>query len=584
MNPIAIPNRIDFYHAELSGFFNKYKISPEKPHTLKHKQLINYLQKFAQDYPNDFKLDFLGESVENRSIYHVTMGTGTRSIMMWSQMHGNEPTATNALVDIFNFLLQEKEHPFVQEILQGVTIHFIPMLNPDGAEVFLRRNAQGLDLNRDARELATPESRILKSLHDRLRPDFGFNLHDMNGRRTIDGTNKLIAIALMVPPFDENDNNSPSRIEAKRIASVMQQALSPYIYEHISRYDADFMPAAFGDNFQSWGMRTVLLETGGWYDEGPEFLVKLNFIAILEACHAIATETYKQANPGLYDALPLYDKELFDLLIKGAKIIDGINPDPFKCDLGVNFVESTHNGEVKQQGVFTDLGDMHSFTAKKEIDGADLLVVPGLIGLLPADCGDCFLDDNFVNEYLQRGYTTLLVEYDLQPNKRLKTKMDRLANQALRINIAFVVSMDTLADISLNEQATVLGDALADGAIAVLLHENTHSQYHPLTEKIVHWLHRPQFCAKAILAEKNWADLLNEYDTTKHSQLFLKKGLLGRGRIRINDFADLVVYKLDKSQSGLKVNEPEYVFINGHKAYSKNKSDAYEKQGVILLR
>ncbi|KAA3661932.1 MAG: hypothetical protein DWQ10_03565 [Calditrichaeota bacterium] len=584
MNPTSIPHRIDYHHAELGDFFDKNRISPGKPQSLKHRQLEKFLQKFAAEYPKDFKLEKLGGSVEDRSIYHVTMGHGPRTIMMWSQMHGNEPTATNAIVDIFNFLLTARESEFVREILDGATIHFIPMLNPDGSEVFLRRNAQGLDLNRDARELASPEARILKGIYDRLKPEFGLNLHDMNGRRTIEVTNKLIAIALLVPPYDENKNNNPARIDAKRLASVMQQALSPYIYEHISRYDADYMPSSFGDNFQSWGMRTVLLETGGWYQDGPEFLVKLNFIAILEACHAIATESYQHANPGLYDALPLYDKELFDLMIKRAKILDGSNPEPFSCDLGVNFIESVQNGKIVHNGVFTDIGDMRNFTAKQEIDGSELLVLPGLIGLLPPDCTDRILDDSLIQDYMKRGYTTLLVEYDLQRNDRLKNKIEQLKKTALRINVGYVVSMDTLANIPLNEQATALGDALADGAIAVLEYENEAHEYHPLTEKIVNWLHMPRFKTKQIRANKNWVEMLQSYDTTKSAKHVLKKGILGRGRIRINDTADLVVFKLQEKKKKIDVSGPEYVFINGRMAYSRNENDTLVKAGLVIHR
>ena len=40
----------------------------------------------------------------------------------------------------------------------------VPMLNPDGAEAYKRRNMQDIDINRDAVNLATPEARLLKKL------------------------------------------------------------------------------------------------------------------------------------------------------------------------------------------------------------------------------------------------------------------------------------------------------------------------------------------------------------------------------------------------------------------------------------
>ena len=55
-------------------------------------------------------------------------------------------------------------------ILSTLTLHVVPMLNPDGAERFQRRNAQSIDINRDALRLQTPEGRALKALRDRLQP------------------------------------------------------------------------------------------------------------------------------------------------------------------------------------------------------------------------------------------------------------------------------------------------------------------------------------------------------------------------------------------------------------------------------
>ena len=46
---------------------------------------------------------------------------------------------------------------------------------------------------------------------------------------------------------------------------------------------------AFGDSMSRWGTPTVLLETGGWHGPGEaERLVRLNFVVLLSALHALA--------------------------------------------------------------------------------------------------------------------------------------------------------------------------------------------------------------------------------------------------------------------------------------------------------
>jgi murein tripeptide amidase MpaA len=84
-------------------------------------------------------------------------------------MHGDEPTATAALFDVFEYLRRHRDEPIVRRILSQLTLHVVPMLNPDGAERFQRRNAQSIDVNRDALRLQTPEGRALKQLRDRAK-------------------------------------------------------------------------------------------------------------------------------------------------------------------------------------------------------------------------------------------------------------------------------------------------------------------------------------------------------------------------------------------------------------------------------
>ena len=52
---------------------------------------------------SDFEITQIGKSVQGRAIHQVKIGTGTTKILMWSQMHGNEPTTTKGLFDFFNF-------------------------------------------------------------------------------------------------------------------------------------------------------------------------------------------------------------------------------------------------------------------------------------------------------------------------------------------------------------------------------------------------------------------------------------------------------------------------------------------------
>jgi murein tripeptide amidase MpaA len=92
------------------------------------------------------------------------LSAGRKKIFLWSQMHGDEPTATMAIFDIFNFFSDNSRFSdFKKKLLENVTIYFMPMVNPDGAEIYQRRNIFNVDLNRDAVRQQMPEARILKN-------------------------------------------------------------------------------------------------------------------------------------------------------------------------------------------------------------------------------------------------------------------------------------------------------------------------------------------------------------------------------------------------------------------------------------
>ena len=83
-------------------------------HFLEHKLNGKYIQLDAilpllERYKSVFEISEIGKSVVQKSIYQVKIGTGKTKILIWSQMHGNEPTTTKGLFDFFNFLASDNE-------------------------------------------------------------------------------------------------------------------------------------------------------------------------------------------------------------------------------------------------------------------------------------------------------------------------------------------------------------------------------------------------------------------------------------------------------------------------------------------
>lgn len=316
--------------------------------------------------------EIVGRSAEGRAIEVVRFGGGPTRVLLWSQMHGNESTATMALADLFAFLADNPAHPIARRLADRLSIEAVPMLNPDGAERFQRWNVHGVDVNRDARRLATPEARTLKSVQERFRPDFGFNLHDQNVRTTVRGSSRTAAIALLAPPFDQTRGDDPVRSRAKRVAAVIRRSLEPLVGGHVARYDDTFNPRAFGDLMQQWGVSTVLIESGGWADD-PEkqHLRAVTFVAILSALDAIATGEYASADPALYETLPRNGPPLNDLLIQGGSVVlEGLAP--VRVDLTVDYADPLR----WTGGRIVEIGDLGDTEARDTLDATGAFIHP----------------------------------------------------------------------------------------------------------------------------------------------------------------------------------------------------------------
>jgi len=358
--------------------YEKYKESSLNKRRIKHHELQPLLVKHAAT--KAFTVKKVGESIEGRTLNLISMGSGKTNVLLWSQMHGDEPTATQAIFDILNFLASEDFQEEKKEILENLTIHFLPMLNPDGAERFQRRNLLGVDINRDAVRLQSPESKTLKQVRDSLNADFGFNLHDQSAYYNAERTEKPATISYLAPAFNYEKSISEKRGNAMKIIVFMNNIIQKYAPGQVGRYNDDFEPRAFGDNIQKWGTSTILIESGGYAnDVEKQEIRKLNYVSILSAIYTIAKENYKNIAIDEYEKIPENDRKLFDL-----KIVNATYPlmgHDYVLDLGVNHLEvdKERNNDFWYSSRIIDQGDLSTYYGYETLDASGHTIKQGKV-------------------------------------------------------------------------------------------------------------------------------------------------------------------------------------------------------------
>lgn len=349
---------------ELHSTYPSWKVKELSLRRFKPEFFHQLLDRTLLKGPGIFSVTEVGKSFEDRPIPLISAGSGTTTVLLWSQMHGDESTATMAIADILNYFRLHSNEESAQTILSSINLLFLPMLNPDGAARFQRRNAQGIDMNRDALALQTSEARILKQLCEQYKPAFGFNLHDQE-LSTVEASKELTAIAVLAPAFDEKKSDNNVRIRAKHLAASFVETMNHLVPGKVARYDDTFEPRAFGDSMQRWGTSTILIESGHALNDPEKHSIrKLNAVGILNLLHAIATGEYARSNLILYESLPFNSKRAYDVIVRNVrgKHTNGMTT---SADLGISYQVDTHTEETP---MLVDLGDLQTFTGLQEID------------------------------------------------------------------------------------------------------------------------------------------------------------------------------------------------------------------------
>jgi len=355
---------------QLFAQYEDFKLGHLRPSNCRHAVVIDEIRSLVIRSHGLLGMEELGTSLEGRSIHLVRCGTGPKRVLLWSQMHGDESTATLALCDLFNFLVEAASTaPWLATMLGQVTMQVIPMLNPDGAEAVCRHTATAVDMNRDARALATPEARILRETHRALKPTFGFNLHDQD-LSSVGNSKKVAALALLAPTLDEKKTRPLSRVRAMRVCAVIARAMHQFIDGHVATYDDAFEPRAFGDRMQSWGTSTMLIESGHWpKDREKAFVRKLNFVALLTALRAIGNGSFQDTELEHYANLKPNGKQVYDLIIRNLKLV---HPSGWslRADVGISLGPEENRRSGAPVATIKEVGDLSTHAGLETLDGS----------------------------------------------------------------------------------------------------------------------------------------------------------------------------------------------------------------------
>lgn len=342
-----------FPYSQNADFPNRY-ISPEK--------LFSYLQSNYSDYVKQ-----VGKSSLGKPIYMMTLGNGKTKVVAWSQMHGNESTATLAMLDLLS--IWEKHPELKEKLFELIQLDFIFMLNPDGSEVWTRRNAFDIDINRDYLRMSSIEIKILKSIVLEGNYDYAFNLHDQRTIFTTDGKHPA-TLSFLAPSENVERTITENRKKSMAVIAAIYLQMKQILPHRIAKYTDEFYPTSSGDNFMKAGVTPILFE-GGFYENDlkrektREYYTHALYFA-LKAISVLKGDTYSYET---YFDIPQNKETHFDLIYRNVKL----NTE-FECilDIAVQYREILDdNKNLTYQPYVIEVGDLNHKKGWTEIDCTD---------------------------------------------------------------------------------------------------------------------------------------------------------------------------------------------------------------------
>jgi len=317
----------------------------------------------------------VGKSENRLDIFKYTLGKGPIKIMAWSQMHGNEATGTLALIEFLALIYSAKEN--FDKVWAELTFVCIPMINPDGAQEFSRRNGYGIDVNRDAVAKVAIETQLLVEQIELEKPDVALNLHDQRNIFGISGFENPATISFLAPSFNVKREINDCREKCMKLIVSLAEGVNDQIGNYVGKYSDEFYPTAFGEYVQSNGIPCVLIESGAHpNDPKREVARKMNVYSLFRLFSILIDNGWKNRSIQEYQTIPENNTHFFDVIIKNVKLQFAHRVKP--VDIGLLLVQKLKNEKLEEYYQVADFGDLrYKYGLETFCVGNDSAVVEG---------------------------------------------------------------------------------------------------------------------------------------------------------------------------------------------------------------
>lgn len=187
-----------------------------------------------------------GVSEAGRDLYVATVGTGPTHVWLQGRIHGNEPYGVDTLLTLLSAVGSNGAAAY-RAIREALTLHVIPMYNPDGTELNIRQTVlqdgtgRRIDLNRDwaPDAFAAAESVAWYTYWAQVKPAYGLDIHHQGLKTDADGDAVTMSLGISLAPSGPTLPTVKGGLydrQTRQMQGLVHSSLQRYGFTSVDRY------------------------------------------------------------------------------------------------------------------------------------------------------------------------------------------------------------------------------------------------------------------------------------------------------------------------------------------------------------